>query len=56
MIVDRREMLVAIMRTDERIVNLGSAIAIWMSNASFARYIADLAMFARVWESSEQIN
>ncbi|MGZ4847249.1 MAG: TrmB family transcriptional regulator [Halobacteriota archaeon] len=55
-IVDRREMLVAIVRTDEGIPNLDSAIAIWMSNASFAQYIADLTMFDRVWKASEQIN
>jgi len=56
-IVDRRAMLVAIVRTDERILNLGSAIAIWMSNASFAQYIADLMMFDWVWEApSNSIN
>jgi len=36
-IVDRLEMLVAIVRTKERIVYLGSAIVIQMSNPSFAR-------------------
>jgi sugar-specific transcriptional regulator TrmB len=55
-IVDRRELLIAIVRTDERVPNLDSAIAMWMSNASFAQYIADLTMFDRVWEVSEQIN
>jgi sugar-specific transcriptional regulator TrmB len=55
-IVDRREMLIAIVRVDERIPNLNNAIAIWISNASIAQYIADLLMFDRIWEASEQIN
>jgi sugar-specific transcriptional regulator TrmB len=55
-IVDRREILIAIVRTDERTSSLDNAIAFWISNSSIAEYMADLTMFDRIWEASEQIN
>jgi len=55
-IVDRREMLMAIVRKDEGILNVDSTVALWVSNASLTQFLGDLAMFDRIWEASEQIN
>jgi len=56
MIIDRRELLLAIGRTDEGVIDLDSAIAIWVSNASIAQYMMSSLIFDRLWAVSEQIN
>jgi len=54
-IIDRREMLLAIATADEGVPDLDSAVAIWISNASIAQLIMP-PMFDRLWELSKQIS
>jgi len=54
-ITDRREILLALTRADEKVPDLDSAIAMWVSNASIAQYFDAPAVFDKLWEDSEQI-
>jgi len=54
-IIDRREILLALTRADEKVPDLDSAIAMWVSNASIAQYIMRPHVFDKLWEDSEQI-
>jgi len=55
MIIDRREVLLSVAMDDEG-ASLDSAIAIWVSNASIARYLMGSLFFDRLWELSEPLN
>jgi hypothetical protein len=54
-IIDRREILLALTRADEKVPDLDSAIAMWVSNASIAQYLMRPQLFDKLWEDSEQI-
>jgi hypothetical protein len=54
-IIDRREILLALTRPDEKVPDLDSAIAMWVSNASIAQYLMRPHVFDKLWEDSEQI-
>ncbi len=54
-ITDRREILLALTRADEKVPDLDSAIAMWVSNASIAQYLMRPQVFDKLWEDSEQI-
>jgi sugar-specific transcriptional regulator TrmB len=55
-IIDRRELLLGIARTDDGAPDLESAIAIWLSNASIAQYMTSILNFDMLWELSAQID
>jgi len=54
-IIDRREVLFAIAKTAEGILDLESAIAIWVSNAAITEYLTEPDMFDAMWDASEPI-
>jgi len=54
-IIDRREMLLATAAADEGVLDLESAVAIWVSNASIAQQMMRPLVFENLWETSEQI-
>jgi len=54
-IIDRREMLLATATADEGVLDLDSAVAIWVSNASIAQQMMRPLVFENLWETSEQI-
>lgn len=54
-IIDRREILLALTRADEKVPDLDTAIAMWVSNASIAQYLMRPQVFDKLWEDSEQI-
>ena len=56
MIIDRRELLLAIARAGDGVIDLDGAIAIWVSSAPIAQYMMSSLIFDRLWELSEQIN
>ena len=54
-IIDRREVLLAIAKTAEGVLDVESAIAIWVSNVALTEYLTDPDMFDAMWNVSEPI-
>jgi sugar-specific transcriptional regulator TrmB len=53
--IDRKEVLLTIVKVEGGVPDLESTIAIWMPNATITQYIMNMSAFDRLWEEAEQV-